>query len=285
MIDLHVHTTCSDGRQTPTEVVDRAIAVGLEAIAITDHDTLAGYLQARDGAAGRVALIAGVEVSAAEARSAIHILGYGIDPHSAILADALAGIERQRRVRAAEIVERLNGMGLGLTMEMVGRVAAGAPITRAHIAQALVGNGLLRTHGSAFSRYLSDSSPAFVPHDLSGPAEAIDLVHRAGGVAVLAHPGLTRRDELIAGMIRAGLDGIEIVHPYHTPAMVRFYRQLADKHDLLATGGSDAHGTSSLDDRMGTIGMASSLFGQIEEAIAHRCNSRARGATAAAPTA
>ena len=216
MIDLHLHTTCSDGQDTPEAVVERAVQVGLRAISITDHDSMSGVVRARDAVSARnsrLDLIAGVELTATAGRSAVHMLGYGIDPADSSFATVLDELRKERHERACAIVERLHALSVRLAMAAVERVADGAPITRAHIAEALVMDRHVPTYVEAFDRYLSNDGPAFIPHGKLRLEEAIEHVHQAGGVAVMAHPVLTRRDELIAGMVRGGLDGIEVIHP------------------------------------------------------------------------
>jgi hypothetical protein len=181
------------------------------------------------------------------------MLAYGIDPADSSFATVLDEVRKERHERACAIVERLHALSVRLAMAAVERVADGAPITRAHIAEALVMDRHVPTYVEAFDRYLSNDGPAFVPHGKLRLEEAIERVHQAGGVAVMAHPVLTRRDELIAGMVRSGLDGIEVIHPAHTPASVRFYRGLATKYGLIVTGGSDYHGPGRGSDLIGAL--------------------------------
>jgi len=253
MIDLHLHTLCSDGRDSPEAVVSRAVSLGLEAIAVTDHDTMAGSLRAIEAAGTDLRVVPGVELSAIEGKTPIHFLGYGVDATCAPFAALLESIREERRARAEEIILRLHTLNVPLSMAAVERIADGAPITRTHLAEAMVAGGFAATYTDAFARYLSTGCPAFIPQGHLRPEAAIARIHDAGGAAVLAHPGLTRRDELIAGMVRNGLDGIEILHPNHTPAIVRYYQGLAQKHGLVVTGGSDAHGAGRGGDLMGAV--------------------------------
>lgn len=273
MIDLHLHTTCSDGRDSPETVVERAISVGLEAISVTDHDTMQGARRAARAAAVAgfsLVVIPGVELSAAEGRSAIHVLGYGVEAESPDFASVLDSIREERHERAMGIVVRLHAMNVPLSMAAVEYVADGAPITRAHIAEALVVNGHVESYAHAFVRYLSNDAPAFIPQGRLSPAEAIAHIHEADGIAVLAHPALTRRDELVAGMVRAGLDGIEIIHPTHTPAAVRFYESLARKYRIIVTGGSDAHGSGRGGDLIGSMTAPTWMLDRLYRRLAQR---------------
>jgi hypothetical protein len=267
VVDLHIHTTCSDGRETPEVVVYRAARAGLKAIAITDHDTVAGTVRAIAAAHDGTAVLSGVELSAADGTAAIHILGYGIDPFDETFATILQRMPRDRHVRAVEMVERLRAMDIPLAFSSVESVAAGAPITRAHVAEALTRDQLVSSYTEAFVRYLSDSQPAFVLQESLNVAEAIDAIHRAGGVAFMAHPGVTRHDEIIPAMARAGLDGIEAYHPNHEPVMERFYKNLARKYGLLISGGSDSHGPVRGSDRMGSPTVPVDVFHAILAAI------------------
>jgi len=273
MIDLHLHTTCSDGRDTPEAVVQSALLFDLRAISITDHDTMAGHVRAQHTAKAEgydLDIIPGIELSAVEGRSAVHILGYGVDPAHASFTAVLQDICMERHTRAQAIVERLQAMDVPLTMAAVEYTADGAPITRAHIAEALVMNHHVGTYAEAFERYLSNDAPAFIPHGKLSPEEAIACIHDAGGIAVMAHPVLTRRDELVAGMVRHGLDGIEIIHPSHTPASVRFYHNLAAKHGLIVTGGSDYHGRGRGSNLMGTLTAPMWMLGWLLRRIGER---------------
>lgn len=274
MIDLHLHTTCSDGRDTPEALVERVTRAGLEAIAITDHDTTSGYSRACQTAEAEgydLRIVSGIELSAIDGRTPVHILGYGVDPEHARLSSVLADIRAERHARAQTIIELLHTLNVPLMTAAVEYAADGAPVTRAHIAEALHANHFVASYGEAFERYLSTDRPAFVPQGKLPPGEAIGCIHDAGGVAVMAHPGLTKRDELIAGMVRHGLDGIEIIHPTHSPANVRFYANLAGKHGLLVTGGSDSHGTGRGSDLVGTLAAPTWMLTPLLRRIAKRC--------------
>lgn len=254
-IDLHAHTTASDGSDAPEHLVRLAAEYGLAAIAVTDHDTIEG-VGAAQRAAGRfsVEVIPGVEISAKppqavrEAHGVLHILGYLIDPESEHLAAALAWMQERRAARNPEIIRRLNALGINLTLADVARHADAGQIGRPHIAQALVGKGVVASVQEAFDRYLRTGGPAAVEKEKLGPAQAIGAIHAAGGVAVLAHPyQLNVGDALesaLRDLVEAGLDGIECRYSQHTSAQVRRYRGFARTYGLVQTGGSDYHGAT-----------------------------------------
>jgi len=270
MIDLHIHTICSDGRESPEAMVRYAIELGLEALAITDHDTVAGIRTAETVADGQIRIVPGVELSATEGDTPIHILGYGIDPDDSRLNVVLADVVADRRTRAERIVAELNDMGLDVTLDMVEHESGEAPITRAHIGYALLNNGYVRNTGEAFARYLSNDAPAFVPQTALDIPEAIATIHNAGGIAVYAHPGITKRDELIARMVRDGLDGIETIHPQHSRTITRFYERIARKHGLIMTGGSDAHGRVRMAECIASTPVPRNVLSAVDEAVERR---------------
>lgn len=254
-IDLHAHSDCSDGVDSPEELVSKARAAGLCALAITDHDAVDGVERARRVSPRGLEIVAGVELSAREGVSDVHVLGYLIDPASRELLDYLETFRSHRLSRAKDIVRKLNDLGMALELESVIALAGdrGTSIGRPHIARALVESGQAGSIQDAFTRYLGNHGPAYVPKAFFAVEDAIRIIHRAGGVAVLAHPGSLRRDELIPGFVEAGLDGLEVIHPDHTETVRRYYGQLASKHGLVTTGGSDYHGPRP--DRCGLGGM------------------------------
>jgi predicted metal-dependent phosphoesterase TrpH len=251
--DLHMHSTASDGTDRPEALGALAKAAGLGAIALTDHDTVAGLA---DGAAGceaaGVAFVAGVEISCdpGQAPGEIHLLGYFIDPVNATLAEMLNRQETARRQRVPRIVTRLGELGLDVTLEEVETLAGDAAIGRPHIARVLIDKGYVKTVQDAFVRYLGSDGPAYVPKQRVTVDEAIEAVHAAGGLASLAHAqhlGYADDAELtqaIAKLREMGLDAVEVWHGDHTPAMMEKLRELAARHDLRVTGGSDYHGHS-----------------------------------------
>lgn len=243
VVDLHLHTTCSDGQDTPEELVEAAVAGGYRVISITDHDTVEGVIRGIGAAAGTpLEVIPGIELSALDGDSDIHILGYFIDCHDPEFIRQIAFFKEKRRDRAEEIVLTLNRLGLDIQIDTVLRIAHGAPVGRPHIAEALVSEELVTTYDEAFARYIGAHAPAYVPKYRVSPAEAIGLIRKNGGIPVIAHPGVLNRDEIIGELIGYGLMGIEAVHPLHVPEKQAFYEKLARKHGLVVTGGSDWHG-------------------------------------------
>ena len=243
-IDLHAHSDCSDGVDTPEELVSKARAAGLCALAITDHDAVDGVERAQRVTAEDLEIVPGVELSAREGASDVHVLGYFFDPGDRALRAYLDTFRSQRLHRAGEIVRKLNDLGVPLELESVTAHARDekTSIGRPHIARALVESNQVDSIQDAFTRYLGNHAPAYVPKVFFAVEDAIQVIHEAGGAAVLAHPGTLRRDELIPGFVKSGLDGLEVIHPDHTWTNRRYYGQLAAKHGLVATGGSDYHG-------------------------------------------
>jgi predicted metal-dependent phosphoesterase TrpH len=251
-VDLHTHSTASDGVRAPADVVRAAKAAGLAAFALTDHDTIAGLSDARAaGAQIGIRLIAGVELSAVEGEEETHILGLHLSELSA-LEHRLVALREMRVNRAARIVERLNALGIPLSFDAVLQHAGGGAIGRPHVARALIAGGWALDFREAFDRYLGNGRPAFVPKEHLPLAEAIELIHRAGGLAILAHPGSTCTRERIHALVSLGLDGLEILHPSHSWDDSRRFDALAAEFDLVRSGGSDWHGSP---DGARTLGM------------------------------
>jgi predicted metal-dependent phosphoesterase TrpH len=243
-VDLHTHSTASDGSRSPAEVVTAAKAAGLSALALTDHDTLAGVAAAREaGSQVGMRVVTGVELSAVEGDLETHVLGL----HMTELGEMehrLVSLREMRVNRAARIVERLNALGVGVTFDAVVQHAAGGAIGRPHVARALIAGGWASDFREAFDRYLGNGKPAFVAKDKLPMSEAIGLIHRAGGLAILAHPGSQCTRERITALMGAGLDGIEILHPSHSWDDSQRLDALATEFDLVRSGGSDWHGGS-----------------------------------------
>ena len=241
-VDLHMHSTASDGAVHPRDVVAAAAATGLAAVALTDHDTIDGVADARRaGAELGIEVIAGVELSAFEDERETHLLGLHLSDLTAI-EGALALFRSARRIRAERIVAALNGLGVPVTLEAVMAEAGTGAIGRPHIARALIAGGWVRDSREAFDRYLGYRKPAFVPKHTLGLAEAIDLVHAAGGIAVLAHPGGAGTRAWLESLAGLGLDGVEVRHPGHSAEDIARLGALADHLGLVPSGGSDWHG-------------------------------------------
>lgn len=251
-IDLHAHTTASDGSLSPTELVQKAVGLGLAALAVTDHDTIGGLPEALGAAAGAgLDLVPGVELSVEDGGGRFHLLGFLIDPQNETLLRTLEEIRKSRAARNAQMAERMEALGLPVTMDDV-RAEAGEDaevIARPHFAQALIRKGVVGSVAEAFDTYLSTDRPLYMPKQVLTPKDAITLLHGAGGLAVMAHPGLVPLgDDALAARVEslatdAGLDGIEAYYSQHTPEQTERFVALARRLGLLVTGGSDFHGT------------------------------------------
>ena len=246
MIDLHTHTTASDGALTPRELVERAHGLGIRTLSVTDHDTLAGLSEAGAAAAARgMQLLPGIEITAVHDGRDVHMLAYFIDPQPAGLAPFLKRQQQDRTRRAREMSARLASLGAPIDMDdlIAGAEAAGKAVARPTVARALLDEGHVSSLQQAFDRWLADGRPAYVPRTGASPAEVIRLVRRAaGGVPVLAHPGLLRRDDLIPEFVEAGLGAIEAYHSDHGAGVRSRYLRVAEQHGVAVSGGSDFHG-------------------------------------------
>ena len=242
MIDLHLHTTASDGLLQPSELVSRAAECGLHTISVTDHDTCAGLAEADDvGRRLGLRLICGVEITAIEDGRDVHMLAYFIDPESPALLEFLRAQRAQRVERVRQIGRRLAGLGYAVDVEALS-TAVGRSIGRPQIADALVRAGHATDRDDAFTRLLGAGRPAFVPRRGPTPEAVITVVREAGGLVSMAHPGLTAMDHLIPRLAAAGLQALEARHSDHDRATEDRYRQLATEHELAISGGSDYHG-------------------------------------------
>jgi predicted metal-dependent phosphoesterase TrpH len=249
MIDLHTHTTASDGRSTPAELVARAHAAGVTVLAVTDHDTVAGC----DAAAAAchavdIAFVPGIEITAVRSDVDVHLLGYYIDTDAAPLGVFLAEQRQRRFDRVGGMIARLAQLGMPLDADAILRPAFARPdasIGRPAIARALVAAGYVATTDDAFKLWLAFGRPAFVPREGAAPEVVIAQIHAAGGLASIAHPGLLGRDEWLAGLVTSGLDAIEAYHTNHDGATTARYRAAAARFSVAVSGGSDFHGDQS----------------------------------------
>lgn len=243
--DLHTHTRASDGTCEPAENVRLAAEAGLAAVAITDHDTVAGIPAALEAAAGlNLEVIPGVEISSAANGQDIHVLGYFVPYDDEAFQEKLRGLRETRHERNKLMIARLRELGIPITLESVYRRKKGEDknIGRPHIAEELMELGVVGSIDEAFAKYLGREGAAYVNPPRISPQEAITLIQEAGGAAVLAHPGLYDDDELVRELIAFGLDGIEVWHPDNDAADRERYRTWAEEHGLVMTGGSDFHG-------------------------------------------
>lgn len=242
-IDLHLHSACSDGALPPSDLVLRAKGAGVSVLALTDHDSVHGIPEAREACREHgIAFIPGIELGVGVGEDEIHILGYGIDARGRSLQHTLGLLAGERLDRMEKMLAALARQGVALTLEDVRAVAGGGIVGRLHLASALVHAGHVADVGEAFRRWIGSGRPAYVRRRLLNLREAIDLIREAGGVPVMAHPGLTRRDELIEYLVRLGIRGLEVYYPRHDFVDISRYRKLCARFDLFATGGSDFHG-------------------------------------------
>jgi 3',5'-nucleoside bisphosphate phosphatase len=241
-----MHTTASDGRLTPAELVERAGAAGLTTISVTDHDTVLALADVTAAAKPKgIRVISGIEITAVDHGRDVHMLAYFFDPASATLGALLHSQRALRVMRVREIANTLASLNLPIDVESVLLASAARPgstVGRPQIAREMVRAGHVPSVQEAFDRWLATGRPAFVPRTGPSPAEVITTIHESGGVASFAHPGVTKRDELIKPLVDRGLDAIEVYHSDHTPEDVIAYQGLADRLGTLVTGGSDFHG-------------------------------------------
>jgi 3',5'-nucleoside bisphosphate phosphatase len=243
--DLHLHTYFSDGTFSPEELVGHGHRLGFAALALTDHDSVEGCarMAAACEAAG-IDFIPGTELTAEHNDTEIHLLGYLVDTQNEKLLSEIAKFQAVRQNRIHEMVALINRLNVPLKVESVFALANCKSPGRPHVARAMVKAGLVGSLDEAFERFLKKNRPAWVPKAKMSALEAIELVHQAGGLAVMAHPGLNRTDDVIPVLVEAGLDGIECFHTKHSTITSERYLEMADKYHLLITGGSDCHGFS-----------------------------------------
>jgi len=247
-IDLHTHSNNSDGTNTIRENVALALERGLGGIAITDHDTTAGYAEAAASAEGTgLVIVPGIEFSAEYDGASLHVLAYWVDPADPPLVEELKRLTDTRFRRGELMIEKLQELGYDISFEQVRAIAGDDLIARPHVAQAMVEAGIVTTEKEACDRFISDDGIAYVPKHALDPMDALGLIGAAGGVCVLAHPAMWKGngavpDTLIEGMAAAGMGGLEVDHPDHDEAQRAHYRELAGRLDLVPTGASDCHG-------------------------------------------
>jgi len=269
-IDLHTHSTASDGTQSPAAVIASAAGAGLDVLALTDHDTTSGWDQAAVAAQQHgIALVRGIEISCKDNGISIHLLGYLHDPSEPGLLDELEHSRESRATRAQRIVERLSQDFPLDWDDVLKQVGPGATIGRPHIADAMVDKGIVDSRDEAFRRYLNSRTPYYATHYAVDAVEAVRLVVAAGGVAVMAHPLASKRgrvvdDSVIESMAEAGMSGLEVHHRDHTPEQVRHGLDLAASLDLFVTGSSDYHGDGKVN-RLGENSTDPRVLQRIED--------------------
>jgi predicted metal-dependent phosphoesterase TrpH len=277
-IDLHLHTTHSDGSQTPAEVVRLAHEAGVSALAITDHDITTGLPEAI--AAGQelgIEIIPGIEISSRHGESELHVLGYFLKWQDAQLNERLMTLRESRHRRNPKIIELLQAAGIDITYDEVRAVAGSDSVGRPHIARVLMDKKVVTTAKEAFDRFLAEGKAAYVPRDLPAPVDAIRWIKDAGGLAVLAHPTWVKTTEgtltdLARQLKEQGLDGVEVHYSTHTPRQTRTYLSLAKQLGLLVTGGSDFHGMTKPDIEVGigkgSLHVPDHLLPKLKDAVA-----------------
>lgn len=269
MIDLHLHTTASDGRLSPAELVARAAHAGLTTIAVTDHDTVQSVDEVtRLGAARGMRVVPGIEITAVDEGRDVHMLAYFIDHADEALGAFLATQRGRRMERVREIGSRLAAQGVPVDVDALlerARAKPGTAIGRPWLARALVRAGHADSVADAFERWLGQGKPAFVPRLGPSPFDVLGLVHAAGGVVSFAHPGVTQRDHLLAPLADAGLDAIEVHHSDHSPDVRERYRTMATSLGLATSGGSDFHGFGDTRASLGLVVLPPHEFRALEE--------------------
>ncbi|MBM4284514.1 MAG: PHP domain-containing protein [Deltaproteobacteria bacterium] len=274
LIDLHTHSTASDGSLTPAAVVRLARERGLAAIALTDHDTIDGLPEAiRAGVEEGVEVVPGVEISARHPGGSMHILGLLVDYDDGLLDRRLAVLKQARRDRNPQIVAKLNSLGIPVSLDEVEAVSGGGQVGRPHIARALLERGAVRSIQEAFDLFLSNRGRAYVGKFRFPPPEAIAMIRESGGVPVLSHPftlnvhSVRELRTLLVDLKRMGLAGLEVFYPEHGPDLEGLYRELAKELDLLITGGSDFHGDNKPEVELGRIACQGKITHELLDAL------------------
>lgn len=269
-VDLHLHTFFSDGSYSPHELVCSAKKAGISCISVTDHDTIDGLLECREAAINAgLGWISGLELTAEFHSHEVHVLGYGIRAAEFFL-ERLRQFQRARMQRICRIIERLNRLGVGLRLDQVLSCVKGPSPGRPHVAWALVREGFCSTYEEAFAKYLRSGGPCWVPRPRISFDEAVELIRGAGGVAVLAHPGLLCSERTVLALIERGVDGIECFHPKHSDAQADRYRRVATERGLLVTGGSDCHGKTQGSPTLGQVRIDHSYWNLLAERVIER---------------
>jgi predicted metal-dependent phosphoesterase TrpH len=272
-VDLHTHSTASDGTLLPEQVIEAAASCGLKALALTDHDTIGGIPAAREaGERLGIRVITGVELSAFQDGHEVHVLALHLS-HLDTLHKRLEDLRASRFTRAEKIVEKLNALGIPITLDEVLQQANGGAVGRPHVARALIARGVVHDFRDAFMRYLGGNGSAFVPKDKLSIEDAIAIAHDAGALAIWAHPGDGGRREQLEPLVAAGLDGIEIRHPSHSGEDIKRLQALTDFFGLVPSGGSDWHGATDGPRRLGMMNIPSEWLDRQDERVASLASS------------
>jgi predicted metal-dependent phosphoesterase TrpH len=271
LIDLHTHTTASDGHLRPADLSRAASRAGVAVLGITDHDTAAGLEEARtQGVADGIRIVPGVELSTHAGGMDVHVLGYFIDPRAPSLEAFFEELRRSRRARVHRIVEALARAGVRVDAEAIFAEAGTGTVSRAHVARVLVRRGLVPSMARAFDRYLGRGACAYVPSNNVGPREAIRRIIDAGGVPVLAHPADLPDDGIIPALVRDGLEGLEVFSRESRPSEVERYARIARDFGLIETGGSDYHGEDAFGRTLGSAACPPESYRRLEARHADR---------------
>lgn len=273
-VDLHTHSTASDGTLPPERVIEEAESCGLAALALTDHDTIAGVRAARLAAerAG-IRVIAGVELSAYDQDHEVHLLALHLSQLGS-LEMRLTDLRLSRHARAGRIVDRLNELGIALTLDEVLQQSNGGAVGRPHVARAMIARGVVADFRDAFTRYLGAKGSAFVPKDKLSVQDAIAIAHEAGAIAIWAHPGDGGRRERLEPLVAAGLDGVEVRHPSHSSEDTKRLQALTDFFGLVPSGGSDWHGAMDGPRRLGMMNVPIDWLEKQDDRVASLTSTR-----------
>jgi predicted metal-dependent phosphoesterase TrpH len=269
--DLHMHTSFSDGTYSPEELAAHGKKHNLAAMALTDHDTVEGCARMATACNSLgIEFINGTELTAELNGIELHLIGYFVDTNNSRLLSEIAEFQRVRQERIHDMVARLNRMNIPLTAQSVFAIANCQSPGRPHVGRALVKAGLCGSMDEAFDRFLKKGRPAYVPKAKMSALHAVELIHQAGGLAVMAHPALNESDSVIPVLVNAGVDGIECFHTKHSPADSKHYLNVANKYGLLVTGGSDCHGMSKGRPLIGTVKLPYEYVQKMKEVVAQR---------------
>ncbi len=273
-IDLHIHTVYSDGTYTPQEVVYKAKKLGLIAISITDHDSVSGLDEAlKAGREWGVEVVPGVEIGADVGEDEFHILGYYLDWEKKEFLSQLKIFQQDRIKRNDKLFKKLNDLGIKVNHREAASLAPRGVVSRLHIARLMVMKGYVSSIGEVFENWLNSGKPAYIERMKVPPFEVIQLILKAKGIPVLAHPYLSKRDDLIPDLIKAGLKGLEVYHSSHNAATIQHYLKLAKFYNLVVTGGSDCHGDAKDEVLMGKVNVPEQVLDNLKKAHKQLCSS------------
>ena len=268
--DLHIHTAYSDGSFTPATIIRHAVKNNLKIISITDHDSVDGIAASiKEGEKNNIEVIPGIEISTTVDTGEIHILGYFIDYEDEYFVKNLKRIQEIRLKRMSVMVDKLNRLMIDIDLNELIEYAASSSIGRLHLAHFLKKKGIVGSAYEAFDRYIGSGKPAYEKMNALSPEEGIELISNAGGISVLAHPGLTRRDDLIDAMIYTGLRGLEVYHSGHSEEDTNRYFQMTKDKGLLITGGSDCHGEKKLNILMGRVKLPIQYVDRLKDEVSN----------------